>query len=385
MKEFVFLLTVVALLLLVGCDASDVSKQNDSKSFSTLETIDSAGESSAHGADSDSTEEPPTDNSNNSSVENPQSQKTSQELYDDAMIMLEEGNYLGAYINLKLCKGFENSEELLDNFVSIHNGYVYTELTHDGSLISVCKYDKYGNQIYKVYYSNDNNVLDLSAIPYEYVENGNKILYIYYNKDGKESGRTEFDKFGNPTLEISYDADGNLLRKIERESDDKGNIISSKSCETAITAAWNHKYEYKYDEHGNITLGIGKDEEGNIFEKNEYDKNGNIISSTAFFPEGSVIDKYEYDEKGNKISEVSYSITGKIVDIIKYEYDEYNNEILCAGYDENGNLKWKNIWEHTYDEYDNIVLSLKYDENGNLDYTGKYEYNNPTILYIPQE
>ena len=144
------------------------------------------------------------------------------------------------------------------------------------------------------------------------------VKYVTYNEDGSYAV-TEYDRYGNDTLEGSYDAAGN--------------------------AEYERSYENEYDADGNRTLRLTY-ENGRLIEEMEFvfgqDEDGNSWSQsgkTTTYHEDGTKTVTDNDLAATWSSEITYDAQGNVVEDIRYEYlyDDNGESVGSKGY-RNGDL-----------------------------------------------
>ena len=284
-------------------------------------------------------------------------------LYNEAIKMIEKSDYLGAYNNLRRCGKYKNTKELLGQFKVICDKCTSFTYDADGNIAfkDECYYDENGNETLYVSYDADGNIEHKETHKYEYDENRNTTLCVCYDEDGNEDCRYgyEYDKNGNRTI-------------VTRENTDnsKGTIIPVE------------RYEFKYDECGNVILEVGYDANGNIINEiaYEYDENGNKILATATSKRWKSNYNYEYDQNGNCMRESCYDSEGKIKSNTEYKYDENGNKTFEVFYDESGRVTAETKCK--YDHLGNVIIW--HGTNGENDSKVVNEYINPRVIYKPK-
>lgn len=105
------------------------------------------------------------------------------------------------------------------------------------------------------------------------------------------------------------------------------------------------------------------DESGNILEKNGYNSEGNLDYKLVF----------NYDENGNKIEAICYNSFGHSFGKTTYKYDKHGNMIKKNNYNSEGSLDDKSIYK--YDMHGNMIEKNDYNSNGSLDNKVTYKYD----------
>lgn len=140
------------------------------------------------------------------------------------------------------------------------------------------------------------------------------------------------------------------------------------------------KFEYKYDEKGNLTDETERSREGKLLSRalNEYYENGNMKQSrrTRYDKSGKTlnINYIEFNESGKITFKKSYLPTGAVSNVFKYEYDNEGTLKSKICIRPSGNVSQK----FTY-EYQNGKLKSE-KEYSNNDLTGEKEYNEKGLL-----
>lgn len=240
--------------------------------------------------------------------------------YTTAKELIESGDYAGAYSHLVQCLGYEDTNEMLENFV-------------------------YGKS---------------TSISFSY-DNGVETQSDYYEERLDENGNVTFIDWGDSLsyFENSYDENGNLISTVS----DGGSRIDyirysdgSLAEETGYDSNGNISYNIKYDEFGCEIYHLSTDIDGFIESENSYtyerDANGNIITETCYdlTTDENFRYVYEYDNDGNMVLGTSYE--NNII-AHRVEYDNNGNETLEIYYDDNG--EWHSENEYKYDEYGNCI------------------------------
>lgn len=239
---------------------------------------------------------------------------------------------------------------------------------------------------------------------FEYNENGDKTLFIWYNWDTNSQSFIPYQK-----TEYTYDDNGNqtLLTFYSWNIESQSFVINTKYEYTydinyrevdvyfwdtnSQSFVLNGKTEYTYDDNGNLTVQIN-------YNLNTYFQSLEISQKREFI----------YDENGNKTLEITF---GSVYNgnsnnrYFDYYYPRHKQEI---NYDVNENitLNERYDWnmgsetyilrqrrEYTYDVIGNILIRLekKWGTTGEFDSQNKREYsydengNNTLFLYHENE
>ena len=209
---------------------------------------------------------------------------TSEKKYSQAISYLEDQNFSAAYAIFYDLGNYKQSEEYLQ------------EIIVKPSYIDLDPYEYY------YYYDNYGNLVklvqDLISTEYSYDEEGNCVLEVRKNDEGKLISSTEF----------FYDTARNCV--LERETWDSGNV---------------DEVVYSYDSNNNCIER--RDSPSGTISTFEYDSNNNCIKKTTLHISGvTETDEYEYDRKGNQIK---YTHTTTVETGLQWE--------TTYSYDNNGN------------------------------------------------
>lgn len=343
--------------------------------------------------------------------------------YYRALSLIEDGAYTAAYSHLDTCRGFKDTDILLNDFEVHYQKVKTTTYTKTGKVEDTSTdrneylykyddnhkleylikedawryeftYDDNGRKISEVAYDSENRVD--TRYDYKYNKDGKLIYelrdygsYKYeYNLDGKgnlisaldyEEGevveRTEY-KRNSKGLEISritYDANDNIISKLENKFDGDDLVSGVEYDENGKVVK---KYSYECDSEGVISR-ICYDKDGDIEYEYHYYSNGNI-ERYVFCEDGKISEEVEFYENGKRKLGVLYDEKGKIMN--KYEYDDRGNVTLNQWYNEEDDEMNITTYEYEYHN-DGSYIEKQYDEDGNL--TAKTEYSDPVIIYDP--
>ena len=222
------------------------------------------------------------------SVGNSNSSKENETAYNNALSLIENKDYEGAYEVLKTLGDYKDSAKLLERFMFVPTS----------------------------------------------INNGDETVRFYYNDSGFLIQRIETSNGKNTIFDLAYDGNGMPIKKTctyrsgsqdswEGTYDENGNLIK----EAAIIPNWYEKrnYEHIYDAEGNriktvcvrtITLSDTPYEYKTITDYT-YDANGNLIKEIYTYSDGDkeILD-YTYDANGNLIKEIRTA---------SYDNNEYIN------------------------------------------------------------
>lgn len=144
--------------------------------------------------------------------------------------------------------------------------------------------------------------------------------------------------------------------------------------------------------------------------KNEYDDNGNITLYMYSYSDGSsckTVSKYDKHDNVIEIISYDYDVDGNLTEksenryTYKYKYYDDDNLMHTTQYDEDGNIikvvfterdgadesTNKSKIELVYDEKGNVssAKATAYDEDGEIISKRDIQYDNPFIIYHPDE
>ena len=204
------------------------------------------------------------------------------------------------------------------------------------------KYDEYNRPIWrsspdgiaKIEYDAKGNVLKRETsygaiFEYEYDSNNNlsKITYT--------------DEYGNVGYveTFAYDPKGQLIKETYEDNefenplsivhtyiyDENGNLLVE---DTVNSSGYHSVDEYTYDANGDLIEKIERTPYGTYYYLWEYDKAGNEILEKRSFADGTrdYMRSKTYDEAGNLIkTHYQYGISDEVVGETFYEYDEHGN------------------------------------------------------------
>lgn len=208
-------------------------------------------------------------------------------LYNEAIKMIEKGDYLAAYNNLRRCKTYKDSKHLLKNFKVVFDKEKVVSYSSDGETIRF-KFER----------------------DYKYEENDKGELFVSDSEKRNETPSVvpdESEEIDNSIKVCEYDINGNIILVVEH--DENGKVCG--------------KTVYEYDENNNQTFCIVSDADGEMIAKHEIG----------------------YDKFGNATRFVQY-INNRMISRSECEYNEYGNVTLVTSYDSNGELSGKAIYKY---------------------------------------
>ena len=263
--------------------------------------------------------------------------------YNDALAMIESGNYTEAYAAFKELGDYKDSQKHLERFI-----YFRTKITYD-------LYDKAGVMT---------TTLGKFNLPSRMVSVADT---------GTKDGTYTYDEQGNLKRQ-QVDIDG-LIAAFDYTYDENNRLIKAEYSENGVVSI---THEYPQNEMGLDAKDIYTVNGVVAYESTyTYDEQGRKIK-TEYISEvyGSCIYTFTYDEKGNLVEEKNVSLDGSETYYhYTYTYDESGK--LASGvyvyYDERytGRFEYDAAGNITLDEYTNEdgtkdEYTKEYDENGNL-------------------
>ncbi len=259
--------------------------------------------------------------------------------------------------------------------------WVLSEILENGKQDKVFTRDEFG-RIVKICNYDEGSLYDTDVI--EYNDRGERLSQVTVRADGSKSSEELY----------TYDADGNLIKKLNNYYNDKNEITTVYGNQYIYTngrktEAYSYHYPAKsggYDEYlplgkgvksGNVLLTSVAPEREFTHYIYTYDQAGNITEKIWMdeFGNEKRKDVYKFDERGNCI-EYIYAPNGKTFRTQNRKYDKSGNMTEADSF-EQGNFSWSLDCE--YDENGNItkysykglgydspsVKTCEYDENGN--------------------
>ena len=319
--------------------------------------------------------------------------KTSSELYNEALSLLDAGDVYGAYDIFLTISDFADVSEYLDDFVFLVEKY---ELFDASDRYSTCfyEYDDYGRRTSTRHVYADDPEGTLTS--YRYDEKGRSIQKeIKSGSSAEQIFKYTYDEAGRPIRQdydgwitsVEYDANGNIMKVMnggyirERSYDSSGRITEELlKTERGFLLSTT---VYEYNEQGDLIKETERENfTGSILSQfdyqYEYDERGNKIRCTGNESDG--VREWEYDDQGNQIKYSDYSSDSAFV-IFHYKYDENGNEIEQRCEDEKG-ITHRIFFE--YDDYGNLIKrTTDYPNSAEKNYSLTYSYRlsyNPNAM-----
>lgn len=202
----------------------------------------------------------------------------------------------------------------------------------------------------------------VSKIEYVYDSQGNRIETLNYNANGELTTKSVsvYNTQGNQIETLNYNAEGTLVTKYIYEYDAQGNQVSDSTYDS--TGKIFEKRINKYDAQGNRIEQALYGDTGNLWAKTTFvfDSRNNLTEETEYAPDEDVSYKYTYayDENNNVIEAIYTEIySGEEATQQKtiYKYDDWNNQIYKAEYDESDSQISQSQCDYIGDTHSNWV------------------------------
>ena len=230
---------------------------------------------------------------------------------------------------------------------------------------------------------------DFSKLQKQNIFKGNKVWMVYgwtflypkgkQEKKGKKTSFERFDREGNRTEEVYYDAKGNASYACQFLYDEKGQEVKRMggAGEEVVYEKWNYtaldngkklekrseykkskdeKWIYNFDSQNNIVSGFYYDVSGSLTSKWEfvYDTHQNLTEKTELDAYSNVYQKwtYEYDEKGNNTDMRHYISNDQLDRIYQMRYDKKGN--MKSKFTVDKNEKMIDLTVYVYQFYDGL-------------------------------
>ena len=272
--------------------------------------------------------------------------------YVEALKMLTDGNYAGAYEAFKSLGDYLDCQARLEKFVyfpsvvnydlSEKSGVMTVTLGENNLPSNIVSDGTIGKKDGTYTYSATGNLKKQKVI-----YNGEELAYAYTHDLNNNMIKAEYSVNGTVTAvyEYSYDPQGNLESELYSENgalnydcnyyyDSNGNLIKLEVNTTGVDYVYTYVYDadgYKISERGEATNGnwytkeFSYDAEGKLTKERytegdslyiityTYDDAGNCIKAERTYEDGSVdVITKEYDANGNAIKEISTSADGSV-------------------------------------------------------------------------
>lgn len=178
------------------------------------------------------------------------------------------------------------------------------------------------------------------------------------------------DEYGNLLRYASFDAEGNILSeyRYEYQYDDAGNILLSKSYADGVLQS---EDSYTMGSEGWMVpvKGVMYMDDGSTT-INEYDEYGNIILVQSFDTDGNLTfdsrSEYAQDDNGGFYEARATEVYDDGVKIVA-EYNSWGDITRRERYNADGTLEGEDVWEYGYDETGNEQWRKEY-VDGSLTY-----------------
>lgn len=216
----------------------------------------------------------------------------------------------------------------------------------DGNVISEQvnenEYDDNGCVLYSKEYTNGNLVTETE---YKVVDGESEsVKYTYYSEDGTWF-TNEYDDYGNVTVMVDYDAEGNMSMQTDSQYVENSNGDWYEAARTEVYADGT-RIEMMLDEQGSIISNIS------------YDADGTVTSNESW--------EFTYDEEtGFTATEKAYADGVLLKEVI---YKIVVEDDFSMGYPETVTT-YNDDGSYTvcvYDESDEVLSETNYDAAGNV-------------------
>ncbi len=242
----------------------------------------------------------------------------------------------------------------------------------EGVLIEEFGSSSDGENIYEATIENgvkvQDNYTDQSVVTYEYDDNGKLIKETRRNGDS--------DRWDELNIRYEYDECGELIRKVVDDRLDKKEYSFENGKLSACDWEVYGKYEFEWNEQGQLVKCHGKDFTGRESETTyQYDEQGYLVEEICFFPEyqSATTTKYDY-ENGELISKIVYN-GSKVTHYFEIKDENVTFEKVALG-----NIKGIYVsdgtegFSLTYD-LNGEIIGLSYSKNDNGKYYYQYDYS----------
>ena len=270
------------------------------------------------------------------------SEEAAEEIYQNAMTCIENGEYEEAYLQLLKIQTYKDVYDQLDKFVVLPKFVTTTSYYSDPPSTSSLQkeFDEMGNAI-SITSSNDSSDINKSTYEYKYDTNGKCV----------QAGDTTYE----------YDQNGNLVKSVQ------GEYVTT----------------YSYDENGYLIKAVS----GAVTRTYEYDKNGNRAKETHVNSNNGATREAEYSyDKYGRLSEYVETYSEPFSDgatkiTLTFEYD--NRGFLTSRTIKRnvfGSEVIKNIYG--YDEDGFLRIRIRTDKKGKEKYE-EIQYDGYEVFYEP--
>ena len=279
-------------------------------------------------------------------------------LYNEALALIDEGDYLTSYEIMEGLNGYRDSEKYADRFMFVPTMITKNRNGEKSSISFLYNEENLNTKIIETY---SGGKTDCGEFTYD--SHGRLISEVSTDIYGKKS-----------TSKYSYDEYGNCIQHIETNAKGETQISTYTYGADGLTLKTKIAYFdgtesvqlFVHDDDGKLTSSGYNDSNGDyvIFDY-QYDRNGNMTRITATHkPTGAQYSHaYTYDMNGNKIKHV-YTMTSGKKEITNYTYNNAGwliEEVYTSAEGE------KSTYKYTYDTYGNpIKMVMKADDGTNL-------------------
>jgi len=225
------------------------------------------------------------------------------------------------------------------------------------------EFDKSGNPIIEIAYTQDGEIAD--KIEYRYDEAGRLLETLVYGDDGDVLERKEEvrDHVGRVIRELTHYLDGTTDTH-EYFYDDRGNLTGMQVKDDENELELSEKYFYEDDR----LIKIERFNEGNevVFRQEDTYVNG-VISTRKIWSseeEEPFTVTHQFNATGHREQELRYNKRDQLIERNIYEEDEHGRVIRII----EENRQRKNTTEFTYDDLGNAVHQVETDLNGDINH-----------------
>lgn len=306
--------------------------------------------------------------------------------YSKAQKLLAAGDYEGAYSKFYSVKGYKDSADILEDFVSVYtvkNGDQY-EYDEKGNIIKEKVYDDYNvyhtkeylyddqNNLIKVIYSESDDITARTVTEYDVKGN---LLKRTVNGEAEEHYEFVYDKNGNPTERT----DKIKGTKTYYTYNSKGELIRTCSTEVNYNRELVNISDYVYDANGRLITSVHQNDGDSVsYYSYEYNEDGKVTK----------------EQKVVKLDSSDYSTfyindkDGKVLKEVSFDYyaasDDEEQTVYNYKYNKNGVLTEK-VWLDNYDDkrvatYNSHGDHLRLTIDGKVSNEYKYVYNEKGLL-----